>query len=246
MEKEEILEKIQLLKKQLTDSQRLRSKEAKLGQLRLKLEEQMMTLDPKTALFLNCQSKMLEIDHTLDELEEWTDEKVLSVKEELISLILRLHPKQQTTYNNLSSRLIYAQKLHYHIEKVQGHLRQILEAINAMVTKRQEVKRRGVLSYVLGSNPNVVIGRCLQEICNGAESCLSCEPKSEALREELAKVATSCQQRWGFKTIDKIFIPMQERFLDYIGEQDDELTNLNEEILDLERQIKSWIEQYSQ
>ena len=259
MEKGEIQSKIGLLKKQLADSQGLRNEEARLSEFREKLESEITVLEhdiqeshykheeieSKKRLTSECQAKMLEIDHILDELEEWTEEKVVAITVELISLILQLHPEQQLAYNDLFSRLNDANHMEIHYKTIESHLNQIIAALNTMITKRGEVKKRGVLSYIWGPNPNVIIGRSLKEVCDTAEACLTCEPQSEVIRDELKELMGHCKGRWGFRTIDKVFIPAKQSLTGHredIGQKRDQLKT---EIQDLETQMRAWIEQYS-
>jgi len=251
---------IHRLKKQLADSQGLQSEQLRLSQLREKLDTEMTALEQeilkshykpaeiesKKKLIAACQTKMLEIDHILDELEEWTEEKTVQIKKELIALILERHPEQKHPYADLSSQLYVAQTMDTHLNSLELHLTNIVEAIDVMIEKRVDVKRRSILSYILGPNPNVVIGRCLKAICDSAEACLADEPQMEDLQEELQKIVQHCRARWGFRTIDQVFVPAKERMEAFLIKIHESREILDNEIENLERAKQNWIEEFSQ
>jgi len=258
--KEQIHRRIGVLKRQFSDSKRLKEEEMRLSALRTQLEKEMLALkqeiqgshyqsgeiESKKSLVAACRQKMLEIDHLLDDLEEWTEEKTGEVQEELISLILKIHPEEKDVYQDLSSKLNFNLATKHRIDLVIRHLELITNALEMIKVKRMEVKRRGVLSYVLGPNPNVVIGKNLKNVCDEAQTCVELDPQEEGLKKELQDLIVHCQGRWGFQTIDKVLSPFKERLEQYLSELQDHEKKLQDEIIDIETQIADWIERYSQ
>jgi len=259
VDKDQIQSKIQFLKSQLADSRGFDEEKTRLGELRKRLEGEIAALEnevsashfkpgefeSKKSLIAACQEKMLEIDHILDDLEEWTDEKKDAVEKELISLILKLHPEELKDYEDYASRLHYAQATQRQARGIVAHLDAMIDALELIQSKRMEVKRRGVLSYILGPSPNLVIGRCLKKVCDEAEACLALAPQNESLKDELNKLIQHCKGRWGFRTVDKIFVPIKENLIQYRESFQAEEEGRKAESSKIEEDIKDWIERLS-
>jgi len=260
VDKEQIHRRIRVLKRQFSDSKGLKEEEIRLSTLRKQLENEMLALEQKIqdshyqlgeieskkSLAAACQQKILEIDHLLDDLEEWTEEKTDAAKQELISLILTLHPEQERVYQDLSSKLNFNLVAKHRIDLIIRQLELITNALEMIKVKRMEVKRRGVLSYVLGPNPNVVIGRNLKKVCDEAKICVELDPQKEGLKEELQDLIIHCQGRWGFQTIDNVLSPLKDQLAQHLIELQGQEKRLQEDILEFESQMADWIEQYSQ
>lgn len=262
--------KMKELKEQLSRSKELREEHERLLRLRSTLELEMRFLkeeieshhfkqapvEEKYKLAEECQAKMIEIDHNLDDLEEWTDEKFHEIKQELVSLILKNHPDQKEVFAAFSDNESRIQNQLVFLMTAEESLHKIISALKKIIAKRKEVKRKGVFSYLFGANPNVMIAMNMHDICEWSEKTLSECPAGitgkksfdillEALKGHLEDLSGHCKGHWGFRTIDKVFSPAKDRL-----EEMFELAVKEREVLELEmrkqkEEISNWIERYS-
>lgn len=252
--------KASALQKQLQDSKGLKEEQQRLTELRARLSSEITNLEndihrshytpqdiePKKRLLEECQRKCRDIDHLLDELEEWTDEKEIQTREQLKNLILERRPDQSASYSALQGDIQIRNSRLIHFQRVKHHLGLIIEAIEVMVEKRAEVKRRGVLSYILGPSPNNVIGICMSEILKAIETCLADKPESEELCQVLNDLAVHCKSRWGFKTIDQVFAPSKEKLREFFNAIEEEQSAAEGSLAAALRKRDDWLEMHSE
>ncbi len=252
--------KASTLQKQLQESKGLKEEQQRLTELRARLSSEIANLEngihhshykpqdvePKKRLLEECQRKCREIDHRLDELEEWTDEQENETRERLKHLILARRPELSADYSALEGDIQIQKGRLMHLQRLKRHLSLIIEAIEVMVKKRAEVKRRSVLSYIVGPSPNHVIGICMSEIIKAIETCLADKPDSEELCEALSDLAVHCKSRWGFKTIDRIFAPSKEKLCAFLNATQEAQCRAEDSLAAALKKRDDWLERHSQ
>ena len=264
--REEVLSKIQALKRDLSRSGANQNDHADLTEARSALEKEIDRLktkseesDSKEDLLQECLAKQREIDHRLDDLEEWTDEEASRVREEMISLILEIHPDQKQNYEDLAKNYQELCDLDRLTTKTEQNVKQMIESIEEAQQVRGKVRKRGVLSYIIGRNPNVLIGKSLQNIHQIAEDMLkqipdlsrnSAAPKNlktlyGSLEKLLKDLSARTQGQWSFKTIDTTFTDAKENLELFLESHTLESKALRTKLKSSEIKLNDWIEKNS-
>lgn len=210
--------------------------EAKIENLEHEIENQILTLhqrqvthpdsvktlfeevENKKNLLKELKDKRQELDKLLDILEMNTEDFILGLQNHLIDKILEDHPNQKVSLDHITLSLnnskVKQKAMDSAIqifERLEEHLRQALET-------RNDIKRRGIFSYIFGPSPNWVITNQL----HAAEALISAALAkmnevsitagfSEGLLRDyneslafLEELQAHCKKRWGFRHIDSI------------------------------------------
>lgn len=180
---------------------------------------QLMTeIESKKALLKNLKDKKRELDDLLDNLELITEDTIAELENRLMDEILKQNPGQrqaldeiQRGIKNVEAKQKALETTCQVYEKLEEHIRQVLDT-------RQDIKRRGILSYIFGPSPNWIISKQLQS----AEALISSvlpklqELSSSAASDEallqgykeslefLEKLREDCTKRWGFAHLDVV------------------------------------------
>jgi hypothetical protein len=163
--------------------------------------------------------KKQEIDKLLDIIEEHSEEKIQTLREQLIGVILSAYPDQKPFYETLKTSLdsntAYEKELASSVQACE----QLMRPLEAAIEVRQMVKYRGFLSYVFGVNPTASISQYLQatesiaalmipRFTYNSSRTLGGEPMQKTYTELLAfltDLRAHCKKQWGFQHIDTTF-----------------------------------------
>lgn len=223
------------------------------------LKQAFDSLETKKLLLNRIKETLQQLDEKLDDYELFSMEMVLFLRHELIKAILEAHPDQKAHYEKLTSSL--DQQLD-HIalsNTLTDSLEQIEKKLEIIVHQRELVRRRGILRYIFGPNPNALITASLKDAYRLASNLI---PKIEgelkrypeaddmkiALHEcqtivtELTSKATS---KWGWNKIDQEIIPLYYR----VHEQNEKMKKagdlLKQKIQEAQNRVNQWIDGHS-
>ncbi len=271
--REETLLRIQRLKKQLSQSEEFQKDFKELIEARNTLETEIETLKEevdkleinnllphsKENLLQECLVKQREIDHRLDNLEEWSDDRIAHIREELVFLILEIRPEQKQVYQDLAASYHQIHDLKGIVSETEHYCKQIIESISEALRIRGKVRKRSVFSYILGPNPNVLIAKRLQHIheisSKMAEEFPDIEKNPaasknlkalyEALEKQLNELAVHSRSRWGFKTLDTTFTEAKNNLKQILESHTLEQTAVDVKLCACEEDLDQWIEKNS-
>lgn len=216
-------------------------------------------VEKQCLLLSRTKKKKQEIDHLLDVLEEGSEEKIQSLRKQLIEAILSHHQDQEPVYAKMEKEqariALLLSELHETIQICAG-LQQMLEIIHIT---RQSVKKQGVFRYLIGKNPNVLIGQQLQDadqLCEMALPLLEKHHASKSKQESLSalykeiksfllELRKHCKKRWGFKTIDTIFSPALTTASRLHQEANEQLALCAKSQETVDQNIAAWINAHS-
>lgn len=178
-------------------------------------------IDSQNKLLDQLKHKKSEIDHLLDVLEDNSPEKAGSLKSQLAEALIHRQPDQMEYYEKIKSAIIQNTVAKDELSHVVHVLDKLAELIEKTLNIRQSIKKRGILTYIFGSNPNVVITQHLQAAHLLTSTVLPIIKKNcldhsldDKVRENytalisfLENFSLKCKERWGFKQIDIFFLP---------------------------------------
>ncbi|MBA3722884.1 MAG: hypothetical protein H0W88_10860 [Parachlamydiaceae bacterium] len=223
----------------------------------LKYENQYLVDYTKTKTLSQLVQKMRDLDHLLDESEELTEESLKEMERTLIRTLLELYPNENSKFENLSNRMEMTTNQVISLGSIKSQLVQIEEILKAVIQTREGIKGIGILKYVFGTSPNLIIARLLKEgghIAQQSIKSLEDFVKNDNNNEIkflfveiimfLKKLEPKLAGTWGFKTIDIDFRNSEKQIFQNILQ----LTSL-ERASEIEKQkaeneLEQWIQQF--
>lgn len=155
-----------------------------------------------------------EIDRLIDQVGEDFDEEAEALHNRLNEAILEGFPSQKPIYDQLQTGIEKAAHQLKALSASEVFFSKVESLLQKMLVVRQGVQRRGLLSYIFGANPNVVISQHLKAIELLIQSNLpklhqawSGSKNGELYREFipfLKELHEQCTERWSFQHIDKM------------------------------------------
>lgn len=155
------------------------------------------------------KKRLKELDHLLDQLEEFSEENLGIMENQLVELLLITYPELQTDYDLLQTSLKKTEAQLKSHQFIYENLKQMEQLLQKTLDVRKRIKKEGILSYIFGNNPNQVISQNLKAIANQIDLILPWFQKNKTLDSEylefLLDFHRECKQRWGFKKMDLYF-----------------------------------------
>lgn len=189
------------------------------------------------------KKRLIELDTLLDHLEEHSPEKIEDLENQLIDSILSLYPQERIEYENLLQALSDSTLQLEKLRLIQKSLNNINLLLQKALEARHRVRRRGILSYIFGANPNQVISQHLHAIDKDIEFIL---PELDSHSHQdlsvfLIELQKECKQRWGFRKIDNFFGPAAESLTSHIKKMDKQIETAELDLHKLKQKRDYWI-----
>lgn len=184
------------------------------------------------------KNEMRRIDALLDESEDLTEEKLNEMRESFFNE----HEEAKVCWQELKQCKCLATE----IGKAERIVRTVLEVLRIVIKTRSEIKGKGLLRYIFGVSPNMIIERHLlyagdfikqnlPDLGNGLGSDL--EPLFEHVHIQLVELMNHCKKVWGFQHIDTAISNAEKEFT-LISELLENHAKMNrEEIQELEERL---------
>lgn len=239
--------------------------QAELSAAILKIHQETFETDRKlegweqqNKLLAEAKKKKQELDHFLDKVEDATDEQINQAEQKLIEALLVYLPDQRLIYTSMENEYSHTKQLLHHLKNLEQELQETLRQLREIFKTRQEIRRRGILRYIVGLSPNLLISMHLKKV-----EILSCKILDIILKMSSASLPESllatlqhttlilnhlievCRKKWGFKIIDvtlhDLHHSLEILWASYLQE-----IEKTEQFLMLQNQkITAWIEQTS-
>lgn len=197
-----------------------------------------------------------EVDRLIDLLEYTSAEEIELLKKNLVEAILEQFPEQNSNYEELQFRLQGAQKEFAEIAQIEAGCKKLNILLSQTLEMRKTVKQKGLLSYILGTNPNVTISLLLKGADEIAGHLISISKNGlEKIRHDplltqkcidfvefLETFRVEAKKTWGFRHIDTKITHSWE----ILGQFDEffknELQELDKKLNVMQLEIDRWIE----
>lgn len=195
-----------------------------------------------------------QLDEWLDHVEDLTEDDLIQCRLQLLQSIWQEYPllrdEQETKWNRLKQLTLIELELAgigKILERIRGHIQIAIQA-------RESIKGIGILNYIFGTSPNVVIEKQLKEIDNLANDSAPFFQRilknelTEPLRlmivellQWLNELKKKCQQSWNFKFIDKLFNEVKSRLAYFEQEMTSCKNQITLEINHLNKEMNQWL-----
>lgn len=209
------------------------------------------------ALLEELKQKRRELDHRLDKTEELTSESLDHLRLELTEFILQQHPEQREERQQRNQQLEEQKQLERNLERLHEALKKLHSIITAIHETRRSINGRGILNYIFGISPNMIIERHLNECARLIEATLqlltrfkdenphsAMIPLYEKLQAFLLKIQPHFKGIWGFRQIDTTFVEIQAELALHLNEFHQALINVKNKKNELEIEKEIWFQQF--
>lgn len=251
--REKLEEKIAALKIEIEDEKSSRYREAKEKYKEIKSVE-----NKKEALDTIKHNKQ-SIDEKLDDYEDFSDDIVAYLQNQLVLSILKKHPDQEKSYSNLDSQLNRYTELSDKLRVLITSIRDIDRLIEKVLEERKRAGPFRLLQFFFGKNPYFTISQSIQgikllcgntlDVLHDVEEMMSDNHKAMECLEELTEILVQLhnfsQQRWSYSKIDKQLAPLKGTLRDSADQLDKFRKETKESCESQSDMINLWIEQHS-
>ncbi len=197
-----------------------------------------------------------KLDDLLDQSEDLTEK---GLEQQLYQLLLALwsfYPSQRETQEAKWKELHEFRLLAIELEGVKLFLNHLSNQFYIAIQTRQSIKGRGILNYIFGRSPNIVIEQQLlgahavivkmqpliQKIIKQSPPHSSLHHLFQEIDQWSGRLKTSCQSTWGFRHIDTIFSEAHQTVLSFIDRTEKEADQMQKTIENLNEEIRNWIQ----
>ena len=203
------------------------------------------------------KKKLQDIDHQLDELEGNHKKTLAILQEILVTRINSFHPENKKDYEELNNKLLYEKSKYKEEAVLLQALTKLQELLQQIFQQREHVKKRGILSYIFGKNPNLAISKLLEEITSLADKTLILFQNLTLLQstslfleyplsntvDTIHTLSNLNNNQWNFKIIDAKFQPTDQKLLLLILSLKEKQKEQLHTIAEIEKTISDWIDE---
>jgi len=214
-----------------------------------KLEENKKLLESPS--FLDLKKHLKELDHLLDYLEDYSHDRCEQLENMLIIKILSIDPDERTTYERIENSLMDIENKILTYKGIYEMIDIIDNLFQQIFNARQQVRRRGILSYIFGVNPNATISLHLHAIqkqidyilplIRESSSTSSVPFENEDLYSFFIKLQNECNNRWGFTKIDHYFVNAHGHLKQFSRKMKEQLQKHRSEKVEMIEHKEKWI-----
>lgn len=269
---------IALLKERLFELQRLYESHQQLLSLREELDRQIEKLKKEKPLLLHrsasierrsqqiqeketlirqLKQKRQQVDRLLDQSEEITEEDLEKNREYLIQAILYFHPEEREEEESRNVQFLQMSGMEKKIIFLLPPLVELRERLTHALQIRHSIRGRGLLQYIVGISPNLLIEkdfkegeRLLQALLPHLQDDLKevDDLEMKNLYQQLIRLGErllhELRMRWGFRHLDTFFKRSHEEISLYTLQMEEKLSAVQEKKKRLEQQMKDWLERF--
>lgn len=190
------------------------------------------------------KTHLRELDNLLDNLEEYTPEKLQEVENEWIANVLTLYPDQQSAYLYMIHAIENSETSVKNLQEIHQLVMNIELLLEETLHMRQRVRKKGILSYIFGVNPNQTISLNLHTVASQIE-VLRPLLKNQTGREDtwlfFSQLQKECKNRWGFRKLDDFFLKSSKKIKEFSKEIGEEIKQKLLEHENLLQKKKEWL-----
>lgn len=249
------MDTIMLYEKIITIESGLATREDKL-QERETLHQEIAHYAPDSDELKVARAKLIEIDHALDEFEEDSEETIRELEASLAEQLIEEAPEEAKGYHDPLSHVQRAEEVLGSLSRIEEGLLELEVPLKMAIKARNWVKKRGVLGYIFGPNPNLVINEQLEHIANQSEKLLiAAKDESEVLaRDEETKamavqlatflqtIKIDAKKSWSYRSFDAAFFPAQETLTALLKIGEALQNTMTDKVVAGRSSIRQWIE----
>lgn len=212
-------------------------------------------LNEKKAHLKQLKKTCQQLDDLLDQTDELTEDQLADQQEALLMALWQVYPDQRPEQEAKWQERKRLELLEADIQVMAKILEKLHAQFALAIQARLSIKGRGLLNYIFGISPNMIIEQQLLSASSLIQSTLPLIEKmhqrhqtsaDQAFFKELAEwldhLKISCQSPWGFHHLDTVFTEAKqtlETHLDLLKKSAQTMANRRQA---LANEIKGWID----
>jgi len=239
-----------LLKKALDAAREGHKRWHHLLHRREELETMLGDLHGKPQILKELKTKMQELDTLLDTLEEFSTEHIETLQKRLIHAILNQYPDERLFIEKTSQGLTKTKAQTDRLQNLTHLTENTLEALDKALQAGKGIRGFGILSYIFGNSPTIVISQYLKRTEDFAKETLRVIEDThtetlDPLNPPLKLLYKELQLRWSFRRLDRVFTPIHDDLKVGLQFLKEKRQNAEEQQNALEKALNDWLERFS-
>ncbi|CUI16400.1 conserved hypothetical protein [Candidatus Protochlamydia naegleriophila] len=200
--------------------------------------------------------KKQEIDLLLDESEDLSEEELRLKQQALLTCIWTVYPSYQQEWENRWKDYQISLTLEEQFLDLKQFTKDLSNHLHYAIQHRQTIKGIGILNYILGTSPNLVIEKQLLTCHQAIQRFL---PRLQTLSQQTAgmhhqivlkdflpfleQLKKQCQTPWSFKHLDTVFTDAHKQLVHFHQIIEQDLSQLQRRSNELKQQLNDWLQQ---
>jgi len=196
----------------------------------------------------HLKSKKIDLDHLIDQIEAEADQPVELLQQQLLDSLFSFYPEKSYPLLKLKQDKAHQLEELQQTQEFQELLTKVKDHLQEIINIRQRIQRLGLLSYIFGASPNVMIAHNLESVHQLIPQAMLFPllKKNELYLESievLQSLSSHCLTRWNYRKIDTCFTDYKNKLEGLLArwQSEEEIKHLL--INKLSLQINEWIEQ---
>lgn len=199
-------------------------------------------------------SQLKKIDQNLDRLEDLDEKQLAEIRDNLIRSLLKTFPEDLPFYETLCREMERLQAIESETHTLLKFHHRIIQLLEAIKNVRAQIKKRWILSYLFGANPNIQITQSIQGLLSLIEmdtpklldiQQLGHDEQTKTLAAASLKLASQLkvdgQKRWGYRHIDNHLLKRLNDFHDLAKLVETKEIEIKEARLAQELSLENWL-----
>ena len=198
-----------------------------------------------------------KLDELLDQTEDMTHESLEQQRNQLIFAIWQLYPSQRKEQEAKWKEINHLRILDIELHGVEELHHRLFEHLSRAIQVRQSIKGRGILNYIFGTSPNMIIEQqllgahtlivntlpLLQKMIHESREKTPLHLLSQEIYAWLERLKTSCHSPWSFRHIDTIFSEAHGSVQKFLNQLKIEHDKLLQRIDVIKKEMEGWVQQ---
>jgi len=251
--RENLEEKISILKSEIDEETSAQYQKAQ------ETYEEIKNRGEKAKALKTIKKNKQTIDDKLDDYEDFSDDIIVYLQNQLVITILKKFPDQTNPYQNLDHQLRQSIDLSDKLKVLKVSTQDIDQLLNRVLEERKRAGPFRILHFFFGRNPYFTITQSIQAIkllCGNAldvlhdiEETIPNNPRAvnclEQITEVLVQLQSFAQQRWSYGKIDSQLKPLKGTLAPLTKQLNILKKEADEAIISQKEMINLWIDQHS-
>lgn len=195
------------------------------------------------------------LDQLLDQIEELTEEDLEQQHTQFLFDLWLLHPQLKETQERQWQERNEGRCLERELQEVEAFFSHLSKQLSTAIHTRHSIKGKGILKYIFGTSPNVIIEQQLF----GAHALIQHTlPLFEKIIQKNQQMSTTlfiqkveqwsenlkiaCHSLWSFRHIETIFLEAYLLLQQFINELQLQQQELSKQLTRLDIEIQEWID----
>jgi hypothetical protein len=217
-------------------------------------------IDEKKNALRQLKQAQNKVDEELDQTEDLTEESLEQQRNELIFAMWELYPSRRNEQETKWRKMNALALLDIELKGVEELLQRLSEKLGTAIQARQSIKGRGILNYIFGTSPNIIIEKQLlgshaliQTTTPLLEKMIEQSRENGQLQRLFQEIYTwletlkaPCHSTWSFRHIDTIFAEAFQTLEGFRQQLEIERDQVVKQMNQIQEEVRGWLHELEQ